>query len=342
VGRKIKNTIISVVNKFEKEKIGKPLKKGNFVFMQLPKYIADLLYRYECVIIPGFGAFLTRNQSAQIDENSHTFYPPSKVLSYNRQLQVNDGLLANYVASVEKCSYETALQKVRGFSAFLSSELLEGKTILLKNIGEFSLNEEGSIQFLPIQQNFSTSAFGLSSFVSPKISREIQESVFNTEEKTPIRLQTNKGTSRPYLKYAAVAAIAVLATGFGGMKIYEDQVQKYNFAERQKANKRIENQIQEATFVIENPLPALSLQLHKKIGKYHIVAGAFRMEENADKELEQLREKGYSPMNIGTTRFGLHQVVYFSFKDRPEALKKLREIKRTENPDAWLLVQEME
>src|SRR5690606_5217927 len=118
-----------------------------------------------------------RNQSAQIDENSHTFYPPSKVLSYNRQLQVNDGLLANYVASVEKCSYETALQKVRGFSAFLSSELLEGKTILLKNIGEFSLNEEGSIQFLPIQQNFSTSAFGLSSFVSPKISREIQESV---------------------------------------------------------------------------------------------------------------------------------------------------------------------
>ena len=34
-----------------------------FVFMQLATYISDLLYRYECVIIPGFGAFLTQYQS---------------------------------------------------------------------------------------------------------------------------------------------------------------------------------------------------------------------------------------------------------------------------------------
>ena len=312
--------------------------------MQLSTYISDLLYRYECVIIPGFGAFLTRYKPASIDETSNTFYPPSKVLSFNRQLQVNDGLLANYVASVEKCSYETALQKVRNFSAYLSSELNTGKSVSLNKIGEFSLNVERSIQFEPVhKQNFSTSAFGLSSFVSPKISREVYKEVTSVkEDKEPIILTPeNKGT-KPYLKYAAVAAIALLATGFGGMKLYEGQVQKYNFAERQKANSLVENQIQEATFVIENPLPALSLQLHKQIGKYHIVAGAFRMEENADKKLEQLREKGYSPMNIGTTRFGLHQVVYVSFKDRIEAIKKLHEIQRTENPDAWLLVQEME
>src|SRR5690606_8086535 len=105
-----------------KTKIGRPRKKANFVFMQLSNYIADLLYRYECVIIPGFGAFLTRSQSARIDESTHTFYPPSKVLSFNKQLQVNDGLLANYVASVEKCSYAMALQKVRNFASHLSSE----------------------------------------------------------------------------------------------------------------------------------------------------------------------------------------------------------------------------
>lgn len=315
---------------------------ANFVFMQLSTYIADLLYRYECVIIPGFGAFLTQYRPASIDKDSSTFHPPSKVLSFNRQLQVNDGLLANYVASAEKCSYETALQKVRGFADFLSSELNLEKTVSLKNIGEFSLNDEKSVQFKPVdKQNFSTCAFGLSSFVSPRISRE--ESTVSTEtEKAPIVLPSNEKGGRPYLKYASIAAIAVFAIGFGGMKLYEDQVQKHNFAERQKAHSLVENQIQQATFVIENPLPALNLKLHKQIGKYHIVAGAFRMEENADKKLDQLREKGYSPMNIGTTRFGLHQVVYASFKDRTEALNKLREIKRAENPDAWLLVQEME
>ncbi len=311
--------------------------------MQLSTYISDLLYRYECVIIPGFGAFLTRYRPASIDENSNTFNPPSKVLSFNRQLQVNDGLLANYVASVEKCSYESALQKVRNFAARLISELNSGNTVSLDKIGKFSLNEEHSIQFEPLhKQNFNTASFGLASFVSPQISRKVETETVSTQEKAPIVLSPEKKGTRPYLKYAAVAAIAILATGFGGMKYYEGEVQKYNFAERQKANSLMESQIQEATFVIENPLPVVSLQLPKEIGKYHIVAGAFRMEENADKKIDQLREKGYSPMNIGTTRFGLHQVVYASFKDRIEALNKLREIQSSENPDAWLLVQEVE
>lgn len=315
---------------------------ANFVFMQLSIYITDLLYRYECVILPGFGAFLTQYRPASIDKDSNTFSPPSKVLSFNRQLQVNDGLLANYVASAEKCSYEMALRKVRDFVAHLSSELNAGKTITLKNIGEFSLNVEQSIQFEPVDnQNFSTSSFGLSSFVSPKISRQ-EEVVSAEKEKSVIPLSPNERGTKPYLKYASIAAIAVFAIGFGGMKLYEGQVQKYNFAERQKANSLVENQIQQATFVIEDPLPALSLQLHKQIGKYHIVAGAFRMKENADKKLEQLRAKGYSPMNIGTTRYGLHQVVYASFADRIEAINKLHEIQQTENPDAWLLVQKME
>ncbi len=310
--------------------------------MQLSIYISDLLYRYECVIIPGFGAFLTQSRPASIDESTSTFHPPSKVLSFNRQLQVNDGLLANYVASVEKCSYETALQKVRGFSVFLNSELNSGKTVSLKNIGEFSINTEQSIQFEPEnKQNFSTSAFGLTSLISPKISR--QEAFVSAEkEKAPIPLSSNGKKFRPYLKYASIAAIAVFAIGLGGAKLYENQIQKHNLTERQKASSLVENQIQQATFVIENPLPALRIQLHKQTGKYHIVAGAFRMEENANKKLEQLRAKGYSPMNIGTTRYGLHQVVYSSFSDRIEAINELHKIQKAENPDAWLLVQELE
>ena len=71
--------------------------------MQITTYINDLLYRYECVIIPGFGALLTQYHSARIDSDTHVLFPPSKTLSFNRQLQTNDGLLANHIASVEKC-----------------------------------------------------------------------------------------------------------------------------------------------------------------------------------------------------------------------------------------------
>ncbi len=312
--------------------------------MQLTTYITDLLYRYECVIIPGFGAFLTRSKSAHIDASSNTFHPPSKVVSFNKQLQANDGLFANYVASVEKCSYETALQYIRNYTAQISKELSEGKKISFKNIGEFSLNEEKSLQFEPLeQQNFNAAAFGLSSFTSPKINREVyKETVEALEEKAPIIFTPERREAKPYLKYAAIAVIAISAIGFGSLGLYQNQVQKFNYAERQKANSLIDNQIQEATFIIENPLPIISLQLPKHSGMYHIVAGAYRMEENANKKIEQLREKGYSPLKMETTRYGLHQVLYASFEDRLEALSKLNEIKRTENADAWLLVQEIQ
>ena len=307
--------------------------------MQLTTYINDLLYRYECVIIPGFGALLTQYHSAQINPETQTFYPPGKTLSFNRQLQTNDGLLANYVASVEKCSYETSLQKIRNFTGKLSLQLSEKEVVSLKNIGDFHLNEENSVQFTPsLKQNFSTASFGLTSFVSPKVNRKISKE----EEKAPIFIQREKRTARPYLKYAAIGLVAISIAGFSGMKLYEGAIQKHNFAEKQKANSIVEHQIQEATFVIENPLPTLNLIFSKQSGKYHIIAGAFRIEENAFKKINQLQENGFTARMIGVNKYGLHQVAYSSYENRLDALKNLRAIKKSQNPDAWLLVQEID
>ena len=54
--------------------------------MNLATYIKDLLYRYDCVIVPDFGGFVTKRISAKISENTHQFFPPSKQLSFNRNL----------------------------------------------------------------------------------------------------------------------------------------------------------------------------------------------------------------------------------------------------------------
>ena len=312
--------------------------------MQITTYINDLLYRYECLIIPGFGALLTQHQSAKIDRKNQTFYPPSKTLSFNRQLQTNDGLLANYIASVEKCSYETSLQKLRNYTGKLSLQLSEREVVSLSNIGDFYLNEENSVQFTPSsKQNFSTASFGLTSFVTPKITREVDtETVETLEEKVPVYILPERRAKTSYLKYAAIALVAISIAGFSGMKLYEGEVQKHNFAEKQKANSIVEIQIQEATFSIENPLPILNITFKKQTGKYHIIAGAFRVEANADKKIKQLREKGFTPTLIGVNKYGLHQVAYESFEERLDALKNLRNIKNTQNPDAWLLVKELE
>jgi len=147
--------------------------------------------------------------------------------------------------------------------------------------------------------------------------------------------------SRPYLKYAAVGLVAIALSGFGGLKLYESNVQQHNFVEKQKANSLVDNQIQEATFVLESPLPSLNITLPKQNGNYHIIAGAFRVEENAKNKLAQLVAKGYPARIIGANKYGLHQVVYSSHEARLEALQNLYSIQRSENKDAWLLVQDL-
>ena len=311
--------------------------------MQLAAYIKDLLYRYECVIIPGFGAFLTQYQSAKIVDGN-TFFPPGKSVGFNRQLQTNDGLLANHVASVEGCSYELALQRIRNFTGTVSLELSEGQEVTLDGIGDFILNKEQSVVFTPAAtNNFSTTAFGLSSFASSSILRETyKEEVAALEVEIPLLFTPERRSASPYLKYAAIGLIAIAVSGFGGMKLYEGQVKEHNFAEKQKANSLVEHQIQEATFTIEAPLPALTVAVPKHSGRYHIMAGAFRIEANAAKKVAQLAQKGFHAKEIGANKYGLHQVIYSSHEDRIEALQTLRQIKKTENKDAWLLVQDLD
>lgn len=303
--------------------------------MEIPSYIKELLYRYECVILPGFGAFLTQYQSARIDDEQQ-FHPPGKTLSFNRQLQTNDGILANYVATAQGCSYELALQRIRNYTGEISLKLSEQETVSIDHLGTFHLNEGRKVQFTPYStENFSRDAFGLVTFISPAIQRK--EAVADLELKSIPR----EKTKYPFLRYAAIGLIAITVGGFSGLKIYENEVASYNFAERQKANQLLENQIQEATFVLPESFSAFTISVPKKTGKYHIVAGAYRIEENAHHKVEELTQMGYPARLINVNKYGLHQVVYSSHEERLEALQALREVKKIENRQAWMLVQEL-
>lgn len=316
---------------------------SNFVFMQLETYISDLLYRYECVTVPEFGAFLSQHVSATIHESTNAFYPPKKRLSFNEQIQTNDGLLAHYVADVEKISFESASKKIATYVKSLKSHLTEGKPLKFKNIGELELNNEGKIQFNPSYHlNYLTDAFGLSQLVSPAVTRETyKEEVEAIEKVTPLIVTPEKRKARPYLKYAAIAIIALTLGGFGVSNYYMNDIESHNQLAQEEANKQLENKIQEATFVISNPLPAATLNVNKQSGNYHVVAGAFRIEENCDKKVEQLIAQGYNARKIGVNKYGLHQVAYSSYSDRIEALDALNDIRSSSNVDAWLLVKQL-
>lgn len=311
--------------------------------MQLETFISDLLFRYECVIVPDFGAFLTERQSATVNEVNHSFYPPRKVIAFNEQIQNNDGLLARYIADVEKIPFEVAVTKIKKRVKILKSYLTQGETITFDNIGEIIFNSEGKIVFEPSYNlNYLTDAFGLSQFDTTIVNREVyKETVAVIEEATPIAVTPEKRKNRGYLKYAAVALIALTLGGVLASKYYVGEIEAHNQLAQRKATQQLETKIQEATFNL-NPLPAITLNVTKQTGNYHIVAGAFRVEANCDKKVAQLKADGFSARKIGANRYGLHQVAYASYEGRLDALKALRNIKKTHNKDAWLLVQKLD
>jgi len=308
--------------------------------MQLETYISDLLYRYECVTVPEFGAFLTQRVPATINDLSNTFYPPKKTVSFNEQIQKNDGLLAHYIADVEKIPFEVANKKILKRVKILKALLTQGETLTFNNIGDIVFNSEGKIQFEPSYHlNYLTDAFGLSQFVSPAVMREVyKKTAENIEKEIPIVFTPEKRKSIPYFRYAAVAVIALTLGGFFASKYYVNQIETHNQLAQEEAFQQLDNKIQEATFVIENPLPSVTFNVTKQSGNYHIVAGAFRIESNCDKKIEQLKAEGYKARKIGINKYGLHEVVYASYETGEDALVALRNIRKTSNKDAWLKV----
>nr|WP_299171173.1 SPOR domain-containing protein [uncultured Allomuricauda sp.] len=311
--------------------------------MRIESYIEKLLFDYNCVVVPGFGAFLAHGKSAELDSVTNTLIPPTKTVSFNAQLSKNDGLLVSHIAKEKHLGYEELLEEVENVAESWKKRLEHGESIELFGIGKLSLNRDHRIQFEPENKiNFLTSSFGLSAFAATPIQREVlKEEVEELEEKVPFIITPEKreeSSFRPWLKYAAVILLAI-SLGSTSYRAY-DELQQKQVTVQQDAQQEVSRLIQEATFFESAPLelPALNIKItKKKLGKHHVIAGAFRVEQNAEKKVAQLKKKGFNAFYLGTNKFGLHQVAYDSFENPKEALKFLRRVKRTESPDAWLL-----
>ena len=313
--------------------------------MLIEKHISDLLYRYQCVTVPGFGAFLTETVSAHVTGSASSFFPPKKVVSFNANVKNNDGLLANHVALQEKMSYELAVIKIGDVVNEWTYLLQNRNRVVLKNIGEISVNNEMNWVFEPANTvNYLTDSFGLSSFVSPEITREVlKQEVEALEEKAPIIFTPERKKDYSYLKYAAVFVVMLGAGGFGYKTYYDQQIETKTLAVQKNVQEKVQQQIQQATFVINAPVEAVELSVAAPVEEkmpYHLVAGAYRSEENANKAIAELKAAGFENAKmLSMNKHNLYPVVYGSFKNLNEAQTERKNIQKSHNAEAWLLIE---
>lgn len=307
--------------------------------MRLEKHISALLFENDCVIVPQFGAFLARYQSATLEAENHIFYPPKKGIGFNKLLVESDGLLEHYLSKKMDTTNEKTLLFLRSEVQYWQSELARQGFLSLEGLGDFKVDKQGKWNFTPEKNiNFLPAAYGLLPVVSapvnvPAVSKEIKSLIPAAEpQHRPIPA---------YFKYAAVAVIALGVSGFLGFDYYTGKIEKENQLARQKAEKLLEKKIQQATFEPASNTQPLTINLQSTKYPYHVIAGAFRVEENAQKRVSELLKNGYRARLLGQNKYGLHQVAFQSFDNRSAALQFLADIRKNQFPQAWMLIEEL-
>lgn len=315
--------------------------------MMLSQYISDLLYRYQCVTVPSFGAFVAETVPAQVNGSAATFLPPRKIITFNSNIKNNDGLLANHIAANENVSFEKATEMIAQKVAQWNYELDQRNSVNFDKIGTISVNgEEKNLVFEPSNStNFLISSFGLSQFVSPEVKRATQQVVPTVlvkkpEEKEPISI-ASEPKKRNYSFLKSAAAIAVLGTvGLFGYKMhYDNQIDKQTLIVQKNVQDKLDAQIQQATFFIDAPNVTLELPVTEEKLPYHLIAGAFRSEDNAFKALQMLLDQGYKAKKLEANKYGLFPVAYGSYATLEEAEIEKQKLKNEVDAEAWLLIE---
>jgi hypothetical protein len=342
--------------------------------VNIDKYISELLYGHDCVIIPDFGGFVANYSPARIHPTQHTFSPPSKDIVFNKNLKSNDGLLANAIATSEQVSYAEAGRRIAAYVEDCMKSLRSGKRFNINSVGTLYYDVERNLQFEPDRTvNYLTDAFGLTTFQSPAIRRDNLHRHVQKEfrDREPLPAPARKRINvKKYVALALGGAAIVFAalwiplktdllksSGNASFNIFSSkEAGKYEVRKASVGLISMDDFIEDpaapaSTTYITGPAPATETSppvadpestavadpVSQAItnGSYHIVAGCFMVQENAHRFVQQLSEKNVAASIVGQNKAGLYVVSVGSYSSREEALINLSSA-RALSPEAWL------
>ena len=138
--------------------------------MKIGKYISELLFTSDFVVLPGFGEFTPKYIPARFVPEKKKVEAPSKIVAFSTKNKTDDkNVLAEYMAKQEGTSLEKAKEFVSSFVNEMNNSLKSGKKVELESIGQFSMAPNGVIEFDPDSSiNYLSDSAGLKSVKEPE------------------------------------------------------------------------------------------------------------------------------------------------------------------------------
>lgn len=342
---------------------------------KVDKHISELLYEHDCVIVPDLGGFVANYAPAKIHPVQHTFTPPSKNIVFNKNLKNNDGLLANHIVTTENTTYLEALRYINHFVENAQLQLKKGDKLKIDEVGILFLDIERNIQFEPdTKSNHLLDAFGLSQFQSPAVKRDNISKRIEKEFKDRGAIPVEKKKIN-IKRYVALAIAMPLIFGMVWIPLKTDLLKSINysglnpFTSKEVVTKPVEikdvpkhtiavpsapvskessittesiedNKLSSASETVVEPVKPDTTHVStfseiNSNNKFHVVAGCFKIKENAVKFVALLQQQNINASIIGQNDKGLFVVSCGDFSTRKEANIQLEALRKSQ-PNAWL------
>jgi nucleoid DNA-binding protein len=316
--------------------------------VDITAFIRELLFGHDCVIVPGFGGFIGNYTPARIDKTSGTFYPPVKQISFNRNLNHNDGLLVGRISGSSNINYGDARSMVEDFVVDLRRKLEKGEKVVFDNIGSFINNQEGNVQFEPDRNaNYHLDSYGLESFQClPLEGYDVRKRIIRRIEKDPVKQQS----MRKILWRAAVIIplLSVLIAVSLKMDLLKTRVEATTMnplvsAEFEQNKKAVDEGVKDKSANVkervapenkEITVPEVVPPVSVETNTYFLITGSFRSEENATAQVNMLKEEGFNPEIVAAPN-GFYRVSAMMCSDLNTALNKKDSIAK-KFPGTWI------
>ncbi len=182
------------------------------------EHIEYLMLSNDCVVVPGFGAFIAQYTSSHNCEQNSTFTSPIRSISFNASINHNDGLLANSIAKKASIPYAEALKQIEKSTTICRQALSDGSEVPFGRLGFFISNGEGHIEFIPFHHELANDDFfGLQSFSFPTLAERnaqvaTEETVSETYSEPEINIGRRNWFSHKAVQIAASIVMLVCLT----------------------------------------------------------------------------------------------------------------------------------
>lgn len=271
----------------------------------------------DCVIIPGFGGFVTNYKPAS--QKQSKFSPPTKTVSFNKKLNFNDGLLINHIAMKEGFGYVESRRKIDLLVQEMNYRLTDGENIQIPGIGTLRYDEHEHLIFIPnLEDNLNLDSFGLASFSYETLFQRKRISQLSNQK----RVDASEAVfSQRKLKRVLIAVPLLLALAIIPMKNGEYNLQKSDMSmvtemmeAKETVSEPVETMITEEAPIVDEEIIAAPLVEYN----YYVITGSFRNDTNASNFVKQMQADGYEAKNIGIIN-GLNYISIGNYETLNEA-----------------------